>query len=170
MQTEPFPESVDTTTKINFPQTVTGGISFRPTPGWNLEFDLSWTQWSRLNVINLPVGPFGLPESIALHDQDSFIYDFGVSRELGKGYYASVGYTYAENSTPSSYFFPLIPDANLNFGNFGFGHHGKHFDWAVAYQFAFNGGHTIQNNPPAAYDGTYKTFNNAVNGSVTIKF
>ncbi len=170
MQTGPLPESVYTSTKIDFPQTVVGGISFRPTPKWNLEFDLSWTEWSRVNSIDLPVGPYGFPASIPLHYNDSFIYDFGVTRQLGKGYYASVGYIYSENSSPSSYFLPLIPDANLNLGNFGFGHKGKHLDWAIAYQFAYNGGRTVINDPPSHNDGVYKTFNNAVNASVTVKF
>jgi len=30
---------------VPFPPYVVGGISFRPTPDWNLEFDLDWTEW-----------------------------------------------------------------------------------------------------------------------------
>lgn len=173
MQTFPFfPSSVNTSAKIDFPQTIVGGISFRPTPNWNLEFDLNWTQWSKLNQITVNNTPFPFgAETVPLDYRDSFIYDFGVTRQLGKGYYASVGYIYSENSSPDGGFYPLIPDADLNLGNFGFGHKGKRFDWAVAYQFAYNGGRnvTADGNHPLA-EGTYKTFNNAVNANVTFKF
>ena len=164
-----LPQTVYTTTTINFPQTIVGGISFRPTPKWNLEFDLSWTQWSRLGQITLQNSPFG-PYSLALNYRDSFIYDFGVTRQLGKGYYASVGYIYAQDSSPSGDYLGLIPDADLSLGNFGFGHKGKHLDWAIAYQFAYYGGRNVNNDAHSLDDGEYKTFNNAVNGSVTLKF
>lgn len=162
---------VYTSAKIRFPQYVTGGISFRPTPKWNLEFDLEWTEWSVLKQISFQNTPFGGPYPITLNYRDSFIYDFGVTRQLGKGYYASVGYIYSENSSPSANFNPLVPDAALNLGNFGFGHHGKYIDWAIAYQFAYNGGRNILGDDPnPGTQGTYKTFNNAVNASMTFKF
>jgi long-chain fatty acid transport protein len=158
-----------TTARINFPRTALGGISFRPTPDWNLEFDLSWTQWSKINTITFPNTPFG-PIPVTLDYRDSFIYDFGVTRQLGKGYYASVGYIYSEESNPDANYNPVDPDANLSLGNFGFGHHGQYLDWGIAYQFAFNGGRTVTGDSNSSADGTYKTFNNAVNASVTVKF
>jgi long-chain fatty acid transport protein len=161
---------VETSAKINFPRTALGGVSFRPTPDWNLEFDLNWTQWSKINQITFQNSPFGVPISLTLNYRDSFIYDFGVTRQLGKGYYASVGYIFSQLSNPSANYNPVDPDANLHLGNFGFGHKGEHFDWAVAYQFAYNGGRTVTGDANAPADGTYKTFNNAVNASVTVKF
>ncbi|HEY1789210.1 MAG TPA: outer membrane protein transport protein [Verrucomicrobiae bacterium] len=162
--------SVETSAKINFPRTALGGISFRPTPDWNLEVDLSWTQWSKISQITFQNSPFGVPISLTLDYRDSFIYDFGVTRQLGKGYYASVGYIFSEMSNPNANYNPIDPDANLHLGNFGFGHRGEHFDWAVAYQFAYNGGRTVVGDSNTSADGTYKTFNNAVNASVTVKF
>ena len=174
-QTFPFfPTSIYSSAKIDFPQTIVGGISFRPTPKWNLEFDLNWTQWSKLSQISINPSPYESmipgPETVTLNFKNSFIYDFGVTRQLGKGYYASVGYIYSENSSPDGNFNPLIPDADLNLGNFGFGHKGKRIDWAVAYQFAYNGGRHVTTDSNDLADGTYKTFNNAVNASVTLKF
>ncbi|MGH7940191.1 MAG: OmpP1/FadL family transporter, partial [Limisphaerales bacterium] len=163
-------DAVYTTAKINFPRSIVGGISFRPTPKWNLEFDLNWTQWSKIGTLTFQNSPFGFPIPVTLDYRDSFIYDFGVTRQLGKGYYASVGYIYSELSNPDANYNPVDPDANLHLGNFGFGHRGKHLDWAVAYQFAYNGGRTVSGDANAPADGTYKTFNNAVNASVTVKF
>ena len=164
----PFPASTASSTSINFPQFVVGAISFRPTTDWNLEFDLDWTEWSNVKNITLNNTAFG-NQAITLNYRSSFIYEFGVTRQLGKGYFASVGYIFNENSSPDANFNPLIPDANLNLGSIGFGHHGQQWDWAIAYHFAY-GGRTVQNDSNALANGTYKTFNNAFNAAVTFKF
>jgi len=165
----PFPSSTSSSASIVFPQFVVGGISFRPTTNWNFEFDLDWTEWSAVKQIILENTPFGnLP--IPLNYRSGFMYEFGVTRQLGKGYFVSAGYIYSENSSPDANFNPLIPDANLQLGSVGFGRRGRHWDWAIAYHFAYNGGHTVQNDSNALADGTYKTFNNAFNAAATFKF
>ncbi|HLX94441.1 MAG TPA: outer membrane protein transport protein [Verrucomicrobiae bacterium] len=168
----PFPASTQTKASVKFPQFVVGGISFRPTPDWNFEFDLDWADWSSVKQIDFENTPFGtIP--LTLDFKSSFMYEFGITRQLGRGYFASVGYIYNENSSPDANFTPLIPDAALQLGSLGFGRHGKNWDWAIAYHFGYNGGRTI-NNPPTAPDfpanGTYKTFNNAVDVAATFKF
>ena len=165
----PYPPTTDTSASIKFPQFVVGGISFRPTTNWNFEFDLDWTEWSALKDITFKNTAFG-DQSLVLDYRSSFIYDFGVTRQLGKGYFASVGYIYSENSSPDAHFSPLVPDADLHLGSVGFGHHGRQWDWAIAYHFAYNGGRTVQNDANAPANGTYKTFNNAVNLAFTFKF
>jgi long-chain fatty acid transport protein len=163
------PFSTSTSGTLHFPQFVVGGISFRPTTNWNLEFDLDWTDWNSVkqaafNGTAIPIPPL-------MFDYTSgFIYDFGVTRQLGRGYFISTGYIYAENSSPDKNFSPLIADSNLQLGSIGFGHHGRYIDWALAYHFGYNGGRTVQNDNNALADGTYKTFNNAFNAAVTYKF
>ena len=163
-----FPGSTSSSAAINFPQFVVAGISFRPTTNWNVEFDLDWTDWNSVKVITLKSTPFG-DVPFALNYQSSFIYEFGVTRQLGKGYFASVGYIYNENSSPDANFNPLIPDADLHLGSIGFGRHGKHWDWTIAYHFAY-GERTVSNDSNALANGTYKTFNNAFNLATTFKF
>jgi len=167
----PIPSSVSTSAALRYPQFVVGGISFRPTPKWNLEFDLDWTEWSDVKQINVENTPFGVPQTIPLNYRDSFMYEFGATRYFDKGWFASAGYFYSENSSPDANFNPLIPDVNLQLGSIGFGRHGKRWDWAVAYHFGYNGGRTVSHdtaNPSA--DGTYKTFNQAFNVAATFKF
>lgn len=166
----PLPASTSSSAAIKFPQFVVGGISFRPTTNWNCEFDVDWADWGSLKQILIQNTAFGnVP--LNLNYRSSFMYEFGVTRQLGKGYFASVGYIYNENSSPDTDFNPLIPDADLQLGSVGFGHHGKRWGWAIAYHFGFNGGRTVQNdtaNPSA--NGTYKTFNNAFDVAATFKF
>lgn len=168
-QAYPYFPPTSTSATINFPQYVVGGISFRPTPNWNFEADVNWTDWSDVKQIVFNGTSFGnIP--LTLNYKSSFIYEFGVTRQLGKGYFASVGYMYSENSSPSQNFSPLIPDSNLQLGGIGFGHHGQRWDWAIAYQFAFNSGRTVSGDSNPAADGTYRVFNNAINLATTFKF
>ena len=154
---------------IPFPEYIVGGISFRPTPNWNFEFDLDWTKWDDLKSATFNTTPFG-NQTLTFNYQNSFIYEFGATRQLGNGYWASVGYMYSENSSPSQNFVPLIPDMNLNIGSIGFGHHGQRWDWAAAYHFAY-GTRTVSGDTEfSSANGNYHTFNNAVNLSATLKF
>ncbi len=170
-QDSPFSpiSSTSSSIAIPFPEYITGGISFRPTPNWNFEFDLDWTKWNEDKQVTFDNSPFGT-QTLKLNFNNSFIYEFGLTRELWDGYFASVGYMYSQNSSPSANFNPVIPDANLNLGGVGLGHHGQRWDWMAAFQFAY-GGRTVSGdsaNPSA--DGTYRTFNKAVNISGTYKF
>jgi long-subunit fatty acid transport protein len=99
------------------------------------------------------------------------MYEFGVTRQLGKRYFASMGFIYSENSSPDHDFNPIIPDTDLYLGSIGFGHKGKHWDWAAAYHFGYNPGREVNNDVsfPQA-DGTYHVFNNAFTLAATFKF
>ena len=165
----PYYPPTSTHVSVDFPQYVAGGISFRPTPDWNVEFDLDWTEWNVVKQFVFKGTPLGdLP--FVLNYRSTFIYEFGITRQLGKGYFASVGYQYSENSSPDKNFQPIIPDANLHLGSVGVGHRGKRWDWAFGYQFAYNGGRQVVNDVNPVADGTYRTFNNAVNIAATFKF
>lgn len=165
----PYYPSVSSSASINFPQYVVAGISFRPTTNWNFEADVNWADWDSLKQIVFRNTSFGnVP--LTLDYQSSFTYDFGITRQLGAGYFVSVGYIYTENSSPDRNFTPLIPDANLQLGSVGFGHHGRRWDWSVGYQFAYNAGRTVSGDVNPQADGTYRIFNNAVNIATTFKF
>jgi long-chain fatty acid transport protein len=165
------PSSVPASVTVPFPEYITGGISFRPTPKWNFEFDLDWTKWSEVQSATISSSPFGPVPPLKLDFQNSFIYEFGVTRQLWDGYFASVGYEYSENSSPSADYNPLIPDANLSLGGVGVGHHGQRWDWMAAFQFAY-GTRTVSGDTQngGVADGNYRTFNKALNLSATYKF
>ncbi|HEY1660931.1 MAG TPA: outer membrane protein transport protein [Verrucomicrobiae bacterium] len=168
----PFATSVNSSATLHFPKYVTGGISFRPTANWNFEFDLDWSQWDVDKSATFSATPFG-PQTLTFNFQDSFIFEFGATRQLWNGYFASVGYMYSENSCPSTTYNPLIDDADLSLGGVGFGHHGKRIDWMAAFQFAYaqrnvSGGQPSLSGQTA--NGKYTVFNKALNISATYKF
>ncbi len=171
----PFP-SAETTASLKFPQSVDGGISFRPTTNWNIEFDLDWTDWQVEKQATFQNIAGGGSATLPLNYKSGFMYDFGVTRMLPKGYFVSIGYIYSENSSPNQYFDPLIPDSDLHLGSIGFGHKGAHWGWAASYTLAINPSHHVSGSafdggaPGALVDGTYHSMNNALNASISLKF
>jgi long-chain fatty acid transport protein len=165
----PYLPPTSTHGPLLYPQFVVAGVSYRPTRNWNLEVNVDWTDWSKVDQIvfnGTALGNIPLP----LNLQSSLMYEFGVTRQLGNGYFGSVGYFYSENSSPDTYFNPILPDADLHLGSVGVGHRGKRWDWAAAYHFGYNGGRVVSGSLPGLADGRYETLNHAFNIAVTFKF
>ncbi len=162
----PFlPRPAETTTHLDFPQIVCAGVSFRPTPDWNLEVDVDWTGWDTVEKAVIK-GVATLP----LNWRSSFFYEFGVTRQLGKGYYASAGYFFSEASTPDRNFTPLVPDTNLHVGSLGFGYKGPHWSAALAGQLIGGPFRTISGNANPVVDGRYRLFTPTLSFSVGYHF
>ncbi len=165
----PLPAKNSTSGELHFPQFVVAGVSYRPTENWNAEFNLDWTDWDSLNEVVFKGTAFGdIP--FLFNYKSSFMYNFGLTRQLGKGWHASVGYIYSENSSPDKNFNPIVPDSDLHLGSVGFGHRGQRWNWAAGYHFAYNAGRTVKDSIPGLADGKYTTLNHAFNLSVTLKF
>ncbi len=162
--------SSPTDAEAHFPQFVVAGVSFRPTPNWNFEFDVDWTDWDSLDqVLFQRADTVTVP--FVFNYRSSFMYEFGVTRQLGQGFFVSTGYIFSENSSPDANFNPIVPDADLHLGSIGFGHKGQRWDWALGYHFAYNAGREVRNSIPANLaDGTYRTLNHAFNLAATLKF
>ncbi|MHB8521754.1 MAG: OmpP1/FadL family transporter [Limisphaerales bacterium] len=161
--------SENTTANIRFPQFVVAGVSFRPTDKWNLEFDVDWTDWDSVKSIPFH-GTFGGDQVFLQNGTSSFMYEFGVTRQLTRGYFCSVGYFYSEQSGPDSTFNPIIPDSALHLGGVGIGHRGKRWDWSLGYQFALGHRNVANDTSNPAANGTYHILNHAVNLSAQFRF
>jgi len=118
---------------VEFPQIVIGGVSYRPTPNWNLEFDVDWADWTSVKNLAIQGTQFPVP-SRTLDWQSSFMYEVGVTRYFPSGYYLSAGYFYSAASTSSLYFTPMVPDTDLHVGSLGGGYKGQRWTWAAALQ------------------------------------
>ena len=156
-----------TSAEVDFPQFVMAGVSFRPNDDWNLEVGVDWTDWDTLNTVTFKGTAFG-DVPFALNWKSSFLYHFGVSRYLAKGYWVGAGYFYSENSTSDQDFNPIVPDTNLHVGSLGFGFKGRIWSWALAGQIITGPSRHISNGNAA--DGSYQFFNQAVNFSIGYHF
>lgn len=178
-----FPAQADFT----FPLTAVFGISYRPTPKWNLEFDADYTDWSSFGTVTLHQGT--LPPDVAavvLQDipvildwQPSWMYEFGVTRYFDNGWHVSAGYVFNQNSVPDAYYTPLAADLDRHFFSAGTGYNGKRFDFDVTYQFGYGPAHTVTGSTPSSQpalnagqsaDGTYKFISHAVLVTVGMHF
>jgi long-chain fatty acid transport protein len=164
--TEPFlPPPTSTSAHLKFAQMVSGGISFRPTPDWNIEVDIDWTDWS--TVKNLGIDQIG---TLPLNWVSSFFYEFGVTRQLGRGYYVSAGYFFSGASTSEQYFTPLVPDTNLHVGSLGGGYKGQHWTWALAGQLIGGPYRNVESTVNPVVDGRYRLFTPTLSFSVGYHF
>ena len=128
--------STKTTASVPFPQIISGGVSFRPTPKWNIEADVDWINWQPLHALTLDgtKNIFGQDLTLQLDWHDSWQYKFGVTRYFNDGWFVSAGYFFSSDTTSSEFFTPAVPDTDLNVGSLGFGRKGEHWQWALAGQ------------------------------------
>lgn len=169
---------------FEFPLTAAFGISYRPTPRWNLEFNADYADWGSFGTFNIhqePAPPFPVQQDIPviLNFEPSWLYSFGVTRYFDRGWHASAGYAFNENSVPHDYYSPLIADLDRHFFSVGAGRKGRRFDFDVAYQFGYGPAHTVTGSTPSSQpglfagqtaDGTYRFISHAVILTVGVRF
>jgi long-chain fatty acid transport protein len=145
--------------RFHFPQFVTVGYSFRPTPDWNLEANVDWTDWDSLNSVivhqsNSPSLEFPFDW------KSSFAYEFGVTRYFEHGFHASAGYIYSEQTVPNATFTPGIPDGRRDIFSVGVGQRVGRINWDLSYQYTHQLDRSITNG--TAVDGVYHLNANAI--------
>lgn len=164
---------------FQFPEVVIAGYSFRPAPGWNLEINVDWTNWDRVNELAIrTAAPLSAPPQ-PFNWRSSFFYDAGVTREFANGLSLSAGYTFAENSIPDSTYNPAIPDSDRHILSFGFGYQYERLAFQLGYQYAFSPDRTVDGSPasfPGSFpggqtgDGTYRNRYHAISSSLSYEF
>ena len=151
---------------LQFPQYVTLGYSFRPTPDWNIETDIDWTDWDSLNTFDLKQSN-GTHVYVPFNWTHSFMYEVGATHNIGP-YKLSAGYLYSENSVPSGSFNPIVPDSARNVFSVGVGRAFGSFNVDLAYELSIGVNRTIVNDSVA--DGRYSFLSNAVSISLGYHF
>lgn len=170
--TVPLVASEPASARFEFPEVIIAGWSFRPTPQWNFEINVDWTNWDRLNdvVVRKASGNVSLP----FHWESGFFYELGVTRFFDNGWHLSAGYCFTENSTPDFTYTPAVPDSDRHFYSGGVGYRNPRFNVDLALQYADGGTRRVVGSPPslvgATADGTYRNAITAVSLSVGIKF
>lgn len=147
--------SAQTHATIPFPQIASGGISYRPTPNWNVEVDVDWANWDTLDNVSLRGTKkiFGADLPLQLDWHDSWFYEVGATRYLKHGYSVSAGYFFSGDTAGSKHFTPAIPDTDLHVGSLGLSHKGQHWNWAVAGQIITGPARQINNSQSNPFTG-----------------
>jgi long-chain fatty acid transport protein len=146
---------------FTFPLTTVMGISYRPTPKWNIEFDANYTGWNSFETVNIQQSPpavrrpFQQDIPVNLDWQASWMYEFGVTRYFDGGWHVSAGYVFNENSVPNTYYTPLAADMDRDFFSIGAGFKGKTFNFDIAYQLGYGPAHTVTGSTPSSIPGKF---------------
>jgi long-chain fatty acid transport protein len=160
------------TTKFDFPQQIVGGYSFRPTPEWNLEADLDWTDWTHVRqlVVNEATGPI----TDVFNWHSGFTISAGVTRYFHNGFSLSAGYYFCPSATPDANYTPAVPDTNLHGFTVGVAYHAERWRVALAVGFAYGEDHTVTGSAASPIgqtaDGKYEFTGEAVSLAVTYSF
>lgn len=131
---------------LEFPDVITLGYSWRPTPDWNLEVAVDRTNWDLLNTatLNSALGP----QSIPFDWEASYYYLFGMTRYFPEGWRLSAGYCYSENSSPDATFNPAVPDMNRHLASIGVGRTFGSVSCFLTYQHGFKSARTVRGVAP----------------------
>ena len=163
---------------FNFPQIVSGGVSFRPTEKWNIEVNVDWTDWNKLNTVTLNgTHNLGFPGDLplALNWRGSWFYELGVTRYLNEKWSVSAGYFFSTQSTSERDFNPIVPDTDLHVGSLGLSYKGEKWRCAIAGQIITSSVREVKSslsNPftGQSANGRYQLFVPTVSVSVGYRF
>jgi long-chain fatty acid transport protein len=181
------PQQLPAQSSFTFPLTTVMGVSYRPTPKWNLEFDANYTDWTSFGTVILRQAPVPFPinqvinqdYSVVMKWQPSWVYELGVTRYFGTNWQVSAGCLLDRNSVPDTYYTPLAVDMDRYFLSAGAGYKGKRFALDVAYQFGYGPTHTVSGSLPAtsppqitgqSADGSYGFTSQAVIATLGVHF
>lgn len=169
--------SLDSKADLVFPESIVFGYAYKPTENWNIEFNLDWTNWDRVDELQLENFPPGLllldptADTYALNWESAFIWELGVTRYFENGWHLSGGYTYVENAVPDQDFLPIVPDSNRHFFAIGLGGDWKRVRWQLTYQQAFASERSVSGNQTSpTIDGDYDLDSQALAFSLNYRF
>jgi len=147
-----------------FPEVFIVGYSYRPTPGWNFEANIDWTNWTCLKTVTITKasGAVALP----FDWKASYFYELGMTRYWGDGWQVSAGYTLSENSVPDATWNPAVPDTTRLFWCAGLGYTQGPLRVMATLQRTTAGSRTVRSGqhtffgstPDGAYDTTITSF------------
>ncbi len=154
--------SANTSAQFDFPQIISGGISFRPTTNWNFEVDVDWTDWSSFSTVTFQNTPLAPQLPFVLNWNSSFLVEAGGTYRFASGYFISAGYFFSQNSTSEANFNPIVPDTDLHTASIGGGYRGANWRWALSGQLIGGPWRTVSGSAPSpagqSADGQYRFF------------
>ena len=168
---------------LTFPLSAVAGVSYRPTPEWNIEFNAAYTDWNSFDTTTIyqvaPPFPLQTRVPVKLNWEGSWVFSLGATRYLDHGWHVSGGYAFNANSVPDVNYTPFAADLDRHFITFGAGKKWSRYDFDFAYQFGYGPPHTVRGSSPSSQpgqfagqnaDGTYEFISHAVLVSVGVRF
>ncbi|GAB5559950.1 MAG: outer membrane protein transport protein [Synoicihabitans sp.] len=158
IEQRPYAPVTDARAEMPFPDFFALAYSYRPTPQWNFEFGIDWTNWERLNTVtvNYP----GPPVAVVFEWESSFYYLFGATYREGPWAFHG-GYIFSENSVPDNVFNPSVADSDRHLFSIGAEYQQGGWDLTFVLQLTPEGSRTVTGSPRSVVgqsaDGRYST-------------
>jgi long-chain fatty acid transport protein len=176
----------DVISKLNLPQSVVLGYSYRPTKKWIFNIDAEWTDWSSYQEfetaypsLNNANDPTGLQRAVLNNGNpapkdwvSSMATALGVEYAMTDRFRLRGGFYYHKNPVDSANWSPMLPDSDSHAFTTGFGYDIRKnvtFDFAYGAMF-YNDRNVTNNVASGSIDGDYEQWVNLVFASVTCKF
>ncbi len=126
-----FPDGPGTTT-LDLPAQAALGVAYTGFESWEIEFDVSWAQWSRFKTLAIDfenetpaVTDIVLPENW----DDTYAFRLGAAWSLAERHELRFGAVMDQGPTPNETLRPSIPDADRIGVSVGYGFQGD--NWAI---------------------------------------
>jgi len=156
------PPSQGVATELVFPASLSAGLAWTGASGWTGEVDLVWTQWSAFEQLPLTFAQSpALNTAIIENYEDQFAIRFGAEHHLPTWTYR-FGYYFDSAAAPSESVTPLLPDANRHGVTLGFGTTRGSWTADLYNLFVFVEKRSTEGVERDGYDGTYKSYVNAL--------
>jgi len=153
---------------LKFPDSIVLGYAWTPNEKWNLEFNLDWTNWERVDDLSLRSGLANV--DVALNWDSAFIWELGATRYFEDGWHVSAGYTFVENAVPDTDFTPIVPDADRHYFQFGLGRDYENISWVISYQFTHAPDRNVSGNTNVLPNGEYDLESQGFGVSLAYRF
>jgi long-chain fatty acid transport protein len=178
--------STDVVSKVDLPQSVVLGYSYRPTSKWVFNIDVEWTDWSSYEefevdypALNDTNDPTGFQRQIlndgnpAAKDWDAVIATaLGVEYMMTDRFRLRGGFYYHQNPVPAATWSPMLPDADSHAFTTGFGYDiKKNLTLDFSYGAMFYNDRNVTNSVTSGtINGDYEQTVNLVLATLTYKF
>lgn len=153
-------------TKLVFPASFTAGLAWKPVPEWTYEIDGVWTEWTAFSDLSLEFAADSTINQVIREDYaNQWAVRIGAEHRLAN-YTYRLGYYFDQAAAPPESLTPLLPDANRHGATIGFGlNRGK---WTIdAYNlFLFVEKRSTEGRERDNYNGTYKSYVNALGATL----
>jgi long-chain fatty acid transport protein len=166
-----LPPNQRLSTSIQYPGIAIVGIANTSIPNWDIEADITHTNWSRFKALDIN---FTTTPAANIHRDENwkntFSYRIGANRRLNDTWDVRLGAVYDKNPEPTAVVGPLLPDADRSGVTFGIGYHKGPFivdlsDFVLHFQKRSTNGQSADN-----FNGTYKTDANLISVNLGFKF
>jgi len=159
--TGPLPTTTDTAKlEIALPDTLSLSAYHEVDPQWAVMADITWTQWSRLDALNVKRGN-GSTSITPLQWKNTARYAVGVSYKRDAAWIYRAGLAYDETPVPSAELrTPRVPDNDRTWLTFGASYrHSNQLSFDIAYAHLFVADTAINSADayaPALYTGLHR--------------